>query len=69
MTTDVKRMISSLCWTLAAAAVLAVGANAAGLSSTSSTPAQYRGHVNAICRGYTARFKPMEADLKRTGGW
>jgi hypothetical protein len=45
--------------------VLATALVAVSAAGAASTPASYRSHVNAICRGYTAKFKPIEADINR----
>ena len=53
------RMKLALLTVLTAALVLVSAAYA------TPTPTSYRSHVNAICRGYTARFKPIEAAESR----
>jgi hypothetical protein len=37
----------------------------AATAASAATPAQYRAHVNAICRGFTPKMKVQEAALKR----
>jgi hypothetical protein len=43
--------------------VAAVVALAAAAAADAATPAQYRAHVNAVCRSYTPRLKVQETAM------